>query len=76
MVLVDCVDSRRALHLVEELAVGVRTEQGLSDAGERVLLEQPQPLVKGVVDFDLALAAYDDDASRTIRRRSGKSALY
>lgn len=40
--------------LVEELAVGVRSEEGLSHNRQGAVLEQRQPCLEGVIDLDLA----------------------
>lgn len=56
----------RSTQLVEELAVGVRPEEGLSHNGQGAVLEQRQSCLEGVVDLDLAASTDNQDTASTI----------
>lgn len=52
--------------LVEEFAIGVLSEQGLSDGGCGGFLQETQSSLQGVVDIDLALSTDDEYTTSTI----------
>lgn len=56
-------DMRCTAHLILEASVLVLPEQRRPHAGQRIDLQQLQPLLEGVVDIDLASAVVDDDST-------------
>lgn len=56
----------RCTRLVEELAVGVRPEEGLSHDGQGAVLEQRQSCLEGVVNLDLAAPTNNQDTARAV----------
>lgn len=53
--------------LIIELAVHVLAKQGLANGGQSINLQQPQTLLKGIVDFNLTTAADNRHATSSKR---------